>query len=73
MKLSVFHITPCLACGQQITAQQDKHPRMTDGEPVCTPCAVQERTGMDASQRAHVVGLILADALGTLDSIGGTA
>lgn len=73
MKLSVFHITPCLACGQQITDPQDKHPRVKDGEPVCTPCAVQERTGMDASQRAHVVGLILADALGTLDSVGGAA
>ena len=46
---------------------------MTDGEPVCTPCAVQERTGMDTAQRAHVVGLILAEALGTLDSVGGAA
>lgn len=73
MKLKVFHITPCLDCGAEITAPQDCHPRIEDGEPVCTSCAVKERTGLDASQQAQMVGLVLAAALGTADRIGGAA
>ena len=73
MRIRVFHITPCLECGTEITAPQDCHPRIEDGEPVCTSCAVTERTGLDASEQAQVVGLVLAAALGTADRIGGAA
>ena len=62
-RLKVFMVTPCLSCGLYIETPQDKHPRMLDGEPICTPCAVSERDDMEPTYRASMVGLVIRDAL----------
>ena len=62
-RLKVFFVTPCLSCGVFIETPQDMHPRMLDGEPICTPCAVSERADIEPSYRASMVGLVICDAL----------
>ena len=72
-KPKVFMVTQCLDCGVEIDAPQDCHPRMEDGEPICTSCAVAERQQLATVQLHSTVGIIIADALGTVERIGGEA